>query len=213
MRARMGMRLLRSQVILGAVIVFTHDARIWTGNQVGITETPWWIALVAGAAVYAIFVLLVNWVTRVLGVRNGMVAAAFNALRQIYPRRPHQKCSFATALVLLNPITEEWLYRGVAVVWLANQTHPVFAIAFGMAVSISVHAYQGLNLVPFQLVFHAIACALALSPFGLLGSIGFHFLGDAYPMYRFRKQMPYWVAERRKQIARKRPKESLHNGG
>jgi membrane protease YdiL (CAAX protease family) len=130
-----------------------------------------------------------------------MVVAAFNGLRQVYPRSSLQKGAFTVAVVLLNPITEEWLYRGVAVVWLANQTHPLPAVCFGLAVSLSVHAYQGLFLAPFQFAFHAIACALVFSPLGLLGAMGFHFLGDAYPMYRLRKQMPFWIAERRKQIS------------
>jgi membrane protease YdiL (CAAX protease family) len=92
----------------------------------------------------------------------------------------------------LNPITEEWLYRGVLVTWAYTLTDSVGTIAVAVAVSAILHSYQKAIALPFHVLFATAACCVVLSPLGYLGAVGMHMAGDLYPLARMKSALHRW---------------------
>ena len=85
-------------------------------------------------------------------------------------------------IVLLNPFTEEFLYRGVLVYMASSFGTPVpLAVLCGAVLCASGHLYQGPRGLWFHMTFYAVAVALLFSPGGLWAAFGFHMAGDVVP--------------------------------
>ena len=111
----------------------------------------------------------------------------YRSYRSILPRKNKEKNILIISIILLNPIYEEFLFRGVLVYKLGLLIGNFFIpIIIGYLVFMLLHLYQGISVI-FQHTFHYIFFILILfSPLGLIGVIGFHFGSDLFPFLMIR---------------------------
>ena len=108
----------------------------------------------------------------------------------VLPRAPSQKVLACIAIILLNPLTEEAMFRGVLVYHFSNTSgYVILPLVLGFAANVFNHTHQGARLQVFHACFFAVAVALLYSPLGLLGAIGFHFGGDLVPIITARRRL------------------------
>lgn len=155
--------------------------------------------LFLGAAAYPAVVGIYALLIRGLGLsRQDADHHAVLALRAFWPRSRSDKRLAFVAMCILNPWTEEILYRGVLLFALsANVGGVVFPITLGLGLTLAAHLYQG----PFNLFWHGLffggAVVILFSPLGLAGAIGFHALADLVPVVSLRRDMLQWRTRQR----------------
>jgi len=193
LRATAGRRLLFQQIVIVSVMALTWYAGGWTLADVGASEIHPLLALMAGALSYIPLIWLTGLLYTIAGYAHLLATMPFDSLREIYPRSPRQKCMFALALAL-NPITEEWIFRGILVSSLYALTGSSWLLAAAIVVSVAAHSYQKPSTLPFHVAFALLACCLVLSPLGYLGAVGMHMAGDIYPLAKMRGAFHRWKA-------------------
>lgn len=200
----------RFQIFLVAVLLFGFSQGPWRLEEVGYrVGTSPLLAIATGLALYGASCLAFTTGVRLLGRVDEEEDASFLAIRSIWPRSRSEKPFAFISCCMINPCTEEILYRGILVYALGeaigNFTIPVIA---GLLLNLATHFYQG----PANLIFHSFffaACvSILFSPLGLLGAVSFHFAGDLVPVVTFRHQMDRWVMRRR--AARKQADQHEH---
>jgi membrane protease YdiL (CAAX protease family) len=122
----------------------------------------------------------------------------YRTYRSILPRKTRDKKILIISLVLLNPIYEEFLFRGILVHKFGLLIGNFYVtIIIGYTVFIILHLYQGISVI-FQHTIHYIFFILILfSPLGLIGVIGFHFGSDLFPFIMIKKVINDYVNEYR----------------
>lgn len=189
-------------IVAAALIVFCDITP--TGLGV-VTDTPPVLAFALGIGVYALLLGALELTSKLLGVRSALHDVAFEALRRVWPRERHGKPLAIIAVCVLNPIVEEIIYRGILVSVFGSLIGSVaIAAAISLVLSLLAHSYQGTPALLSQLLFHACAITLLLSPLGLVACIGFHFAGDIVPVATMRAQMGPWAQRRRAQARLRR---------
>ncbi len=101
------------------VLIIVVTVAIFTGfdlYDLGVSKTvnPI-VAFIVGFIVYFVVLLLIELTARILGIRKRLHDASFETMRLIWPRHPTQKVLAIVGVCLLNPFTEEMIYRGVLV--------------------------------------------------------------------------------------------------
>ncbi|MEH2005415.1 CPBP family intramembrane glutamic endopeptidase [Nostoc sp.] len=116
------------------------------------------------------------------------------------PRQKLQKILFMIAVCILNPITEELIFRGVLVHQLGIYINNYYlAIVLGLFVSVGNHIYQGRLHIITHIIFYIFTVTLLYSDVGLVGSIGFHLAGDIYPFMWLKYQVNNYKKRRREE--------------
>lgn len=177
-----GISMLFNQVALSFFLLATYTTG-WNLDSVGLKlKIQPLISVTVGIICYAIFVIALNKFLQAMTVLATIEDANFLVMAKLMPRERLQKITFLFAVCLLNPITEELLFRGILVHQFGILLSlPLLAIAIGFLINLGNHIYQGIWQITTHLPFFIIAVVLLYSPFGLLGAIGFHIAGDAYP--------------------------------
>lgn len=193
-----------------AVVVLTlyasYRAGDWTLEGAGVSErvSPL-VAFVTGVGEFGLFTLLVQWTFAFVGSPFAYLQAATRANALFAPRGRVRRLSMTAIATLINPVTEELLFRGLLVHQFVVVGAPVWmALSVGALVNATNHAYQGRLAVVFHLTFYAAVVGLLFSPVGLCGAIGFHFAGDVLPVIQYRAQLRAYRAARRARLVRSR---------
>lgn len=197
---RLGWSILGYQLVLVAFMLATYLMGGWTLQSVGLEiDMSGPAALVIGFLGYTALITIFVYVLRRTGLYQQQLVSVVNAMAMLVPRDRRQRKAAYAGIVLLNPVAEEFWFRGILVYQFALATQWTgAAIALGAAISLLNHAYQGRFQVIFHLCFYVAATALLFSPLGLWGAIGFHIAGDLLPMHLLRRNLrEYRVLMRR----------------
>lgn len=155
-------------------------------------------SLIIGLVCYCIFVLIVNKILNILRVSQIVENDAYLVSVRLIPRQKLQRILFLIAVCILNPITEELIFRGVIVHQLGIYINNYYlAILLGLFVTIGNHIYQGRLHIITHLIFYIFTVTLLYSDVGLVGSIGFHLAGDIYPFMRLKYEANNYKKRRR----------------
>ncbi|WP_392482728.1 CPBP family intramembrane glutamic endopeptidase [Nostoc sp. C110] len=158
------------------------------------------ISLTIGLISYFIFVLVLSKLLKLLRVSQIVENDAYLVAVRLMPRQKVQKILFMIAVCILNPITEELIFRGVLVHQLSLYTNNYYLAFFlGLFVSVGNHIYQGMLHIITHIVFCIFTVTLLYSDVGLIGSIGFHLAGDIYPFMWLKYQVSNYKQRRREE--------------
>ena len=203
MRRRVGERQTRGQVraFLGrqllAVCVIAVLILSLTPNGGGLHDLGFQaacnvpLAFIAGLAVYCLYAeLLFAIPAKRKSNELGRLEAWFATVRCFIPRDRRTRWLNMVTVGFLNPVTEEILFRGVFVYYLAARTGSLWiALPVGLCLCLATHLYQGLRTLPHHAAFFLLSTAILYSPLGLIGAIGCHFGGDVMPFLKLRSAM------------------------
>jgi len=184
-----------SRLIFTASVLWILGMNVSSGHvtlhSLGVSpEVPSFAAFLAGLAFYAAFWGASTWAARRLGVEEQLSDLGVQALALLMPRSRSEKMIAWLAIVLMNPVFEETLFRGLLVHHLGEVSgHIGLAMAIGLVANSVNHLYQGARLMLFHAAFYGCAVAILYSPLGLVGAIGFHFGGDLIPIALFRREL------------------------
>ncbi len=131
------------------------------------------------------------------GVLDQQLAESYLVHRSIIPRSTGNRGRLL-AVLLINPFTEELLYRGFLVYYLGNLLDSVWLFSIlGVAVCLLVHFYQGARMLHFHAMFCVASILILFSPAGIVGCFGFHLAGDLFPFAMVRRAQKAWKAQQR----------------
>ena len=187
------------QAVIGLTLWTYYQAGAWTFDSVGVSRrvSPV-VAFGVGLFEFYLFAVLVGVCVHVFGASTGYWRAVVRANAQLVPRGSARQVAGAVLVMVVNPFTEEFFFRGLLVHQFVFIGAPLgVALVFGALVTASNHAYQGFSLVPYHLAFYACVVALLFSPLGIAGAVGFHFGGDALPFLTYAWQLRRYRALRR----------------
>jgi membrane protease YdiL (CAAX protease family) len=196
-----GYQILGQQVIVLSAIVVVGILGGFDLYEFGVSRTIRPLtAFVFGFVIYFAVLFLIEVSAYGFGLRTRLHDASFEAMRHIWPRDPQQKLLAFVAVCLINPFTEEIIFRGVLVHFFGGYLDSMLAaVLIGFALSIAAHMYQGIWVIPFQMIFHGTAILLLISPFGLVACFGLHMAGDLVPVVLLRRSMIAWRERRREE--------------
>jgi membrane protease YdiL (CAAX protease family) len=101
----------------------------------------------------------------------------------IWPQERAQKIPAFIALVILNPLNEELIFRGVLLLMWASVLQSIWLpLLVGLFLHLLAHAYQGRAALGGFVILYVFFAGLALSPLGIWGAIGFHVMADLVPL-------------------------------
>jgi membrane protease YdiL (CAAX protease family) len=186
-----GSTLLFTQLVLVWWLVYAHDQGHWTSESIGISSRPgveW--SFIPGFFIYCVFLAVFNRIARAAGVADRVDDAGVVGLARVIPRRKGQRVASLLGTVILNPFTEEVLFRGLLVHQLARVIESVpIALLVGLAANLACHVYQGRWALLCHGGFFGVVCGVLYSPLGLWGAIGCHFAGDLIPFVSARREL------------------------
>jgi membrane protease YdiL (CAAX protease family) len=187
------------QGIWAASLLAYYRTGGWTWSTVGVSDTvPPGVAFLSGVIVYVAFLYVVRLVVMRAGGSLAYLRASLRANAVFLQRDPVKRGIVFAMLMVVNPITEELIFRGLLVHQFALISVPVWvALLIGCLVNSLNHAYQGRLLGWFHLGFYVTAVATLYSPLGLIGCFGLHFAGDTLPFLFQRSSLAKYVALRR----------------
>nr|WP_322712686.1 CPBP family intramembrane glutamic endopeptidase [Nostoc sp. ChiSLP03a]MDZ8213906.1 CPBP family intramembrane glutamic endopeptidase [Nostoc sp. ChiSLP03a] len=155
-------------------------------------------SLIIGLVCYCIFVLILSKILNLLRISKIVENDAYLVSVRLMPRQKLQKILFIIAVCVLNPITEELIFRGVLVHQLSIYINNYYlAIFIGLFVSVGNHVYQGRLHIITHFTFYIFTVILLYSDVGLIGSIGFHLAGDIYPFMWLKYEVNNYKKRRR----------------
>lgn len=158
------------------------------------------VAFATGVGEYFLVRYVLALVLGAFGLTARVWAAVLRANASARPRNPLELLGVTILVVLVNPVTEELMTRGLLVHQWAALGAPVWlTITVGAVVNAINHAYQGRTLAPVHLMLYAATVAILYSPIGLFGAIGFHFAADAAAFAGSRKSLLQYREFRRQQ--------------
>ncbi|MEZ5308850.1 MAG: CPBP family intramembrane glutamic endopeptidase [Pyrinomonadaceae bacterium] len=156
------------------------------------------ISFLLGAITYLFVLAFYGIYLRVFWDVQTATDESVNAIRIYWPRTNVNRIKGFIAVGLLNPIFEEWIYRGVLIGVLGGITgYYKTMAAMSLALNLLSHLYQGWKNLVFHIIFQTGATLIFLSPLGLIGSIGFHFAGDLVPLYLFPRNLKDYYRRRK----------------
>ncbi len=197
---QMGTQMMFNQLLLAGLAVLAYTEGVWTLESVGIKSavSPV-LAFATGAALYGVFLFLMGALFRQLGLEAQVRDAAVTSIAFILPRQPLQRRLTLFGVIAMNPLTEEFWYRGILVHQVAIGTGSItLALSLGLFANLAAHSYQGRFALVFHLPFYLLACAVVFSPLGLIGAFGMHFAGDLVPFLMFKKELKKYRQHHRK---------------
>ncbi len=199
-KSSFGFLILWNQILLISFFSVTYIIG-WDAPSVGLKlEILPVFSLMIGLGFYCIFVLFLNKILNLLRVSQIVEDDAYLVSVRLMPRQKLQKILFMIAVCILNPITEELIFRGVLVHQLAIYINNYYlAIILGLFVSVGNHIYQGRLHIITHTVFYIFTVTLLYSDVGLIGSIGFHLAGDIYPFMWLKYQVNNYKQRRREE--------------
>jgi len=122
----------------------------------------------------------------------------YRAYRSILPRKTKDKSILIISIILLNPIYEEFLFRGILVYKLGLSIENFYiTIIIGYLVFITLHLYQGISVILEHTLHYIFFIVLLFSPLGLIGTIGFHFGSDLFPFVMIKQVIKDYVTKYR----------------
>lgn len=171
----------------------------WLWPMLGVKRiVPLWQAAVLGFGCYLIFLGLWSKVKLPWLTTQEAFTTNYNVARMFLPRSRLQTCILSATLCVLNPVTEEVLFRGILIHFTGTWFGWMLpAVLLGAFCSFSAHLYQGRAALPYQFAFHLTSVGILFTPLGLLGCIGFHFGGDLIPLMRHRKVFAFRIRQYR----------------
>lgn len=178
-----GSRLLGFQFFCCMILILLFNHGGWSLETVGFkNEVPLALSLGCGFFVYLLFMSLLDICIQASGKYDEILVNNLITNVSLWPRQHSDRKKFMFAAWLLNPVTEELMFRGILVYQfaLAIESHTL-PIALGLAVTMGNHAYQGWGAMTTHVPFYFIVLGLIYSPLGLAGAIGFHVAGDILP--------------------------------
>ena len=175
----------------------------WNFESVGLKfELSSILSLIVGVICYTIFVLGLNKILKFFKLFDDVEDESYRTMLKIIPRQKLQKIMFLLAVWMLNPLTEELMFRGILVhqlgIFLNNHW---LAIILGLIVNLGNHIYQGRLQIITHTISYTFVVLLLYSPIGLIGAIGFHFAGDIYPFISLKRDAINYRNRRRKKRA------------
>jgi membrane protease YdiL (CAAX protease family) len=186
-----------------AVVVLTlavyYRAGAWTLESVGVSSrVPPLLAFLAGVGEFGLFTLLTQSAFAFAGSPFAYLQAATRANVLFSAHGRVRRLAIAAIAMLINPIAEELMFRGLLVHQLVVVGAPLtLSLTLGALINATNHAYQGRFAVLFHLVFYGASVFLVFSPIGLVGAIGFHFAADVLPVVQYRTQLRAYRTARR----------------
>lgn len=157
------------------------------------------IALGLGGAAFLLLDAALARVAKRAGYLDKLQDANVEAIRSFWPRERGQKTLAVVAICVFNPVTEEFIYRGVLVYMVGSMIGSFVAtVSVGFLLNLLTHLYQGRVPMISQMLFYALAVSLLFSPLGLAGAVGLHVVGDLVPMVYFPRQIRPWADRRRR---------------
>lgn len=197
-KSSFGFYILWNQISLISFFSITYILG-WNAPSVGLKFEILPVAsLIIGLICYCIFVLIVNKILNLLRVRQIVEDDAYLVSVRLIPRQKLQRILFLIAVCILNPITEELIFRGVLVHQLGIYINNYYlAISLGLFVTVGNHIYQGRLHIITHIIFYIFTVTLLYSDVGLVGSIGFHLAGDIYPFMRLKYEANNYKKRRR----------------
>lgn len=195
-----GFYMLWNQISLISFFCITYIIG-WDAPSVGLKFEIFPVfSLIIGLGFYCIFVLVLNKILTLLRVSQIVADDAYLVSVRLMPRQKLQKILFMIAVCILNPITEELIFRGVLVHQLSLYTNNYYlAIILGLFVSVGNHIYQGRLHIITHTGFYIFTVTLLYSDVGLIGSIGFHLAGDIFPFMWLKYQVNNYKQRRREE--------------
>jgi membrane protease YdiL (CAAX protease family) len=196
--AKTGARCLRFQMMM-ALALFVLYQRSWTFSTVGFHQEFPIADFMTGVLAYGVLILILQLLFRMRGVVESQADNTMINMAALWPREPRQKVAMWIGVCILNPITEELLFRGILVYQLGEAIGdfelPIF---LGLFVTLANHAYQGPRSVLLHTLYYVFAIGLLFSPMGMMGAIGMHFAGDIVPVSLMRRNMRSYRARHRR---------------
>ena len=199
------------QITLLFLLFYLYVAGGWTAESTGIKrELSWPLAFAIGVLAYFVFIYSLDFLLRGMLLADRLHDANVRTLARLWPRHRADRTFLLTGVCLLNPITEELVFRGI----LVHQSAIVFesvllAVLLGLLINIGNHVYQGLAPLAVHIPLYFVVVAIIFSPLGLIGAIGFHFAADAWPFISFRRSL---AAYKERQRQRRRGLEPASAG-
>ncbi|WP_141699807.1 CPBP family intramembrane glutamic endopeptidase [Nostoc sp. KVJ20] len=199
-KSSFGFYILWNQISLISFFSITYILG-WDAPSVGLKfEILPVFSLIIGLICYYIFVLVVNKILNILRVSQIVENDAYLVSVRLIPRQKLQRTLFLIAVCILNPITEELIFRGVLVHQLGIYINNYYlAISLGLFVTVGNHIYQGRLHIITHIIFYVFTVTLLYSDVGLVGSIGFHLAGDVYPFMRLKYEANNYKKRRREE--------------
>ncbi|MBN3884815.1 MAG: CPBP family intramembrane metalloprotease [Nostoc sp. JL34] len=199
-KSSFGFLILWNQISLISFFSITYILG-WDAPSVGLKfETLPVFSLIIGLICYCTFVLIVNKILKLLRVSQIVEDDAYLVSVRLIPREKLQRILFLIAVCILNPMTEELIFRGVLVHQLGIYINNYYlTIILGLFVTLGNHIYQGRLHIITHIIFYIFTVTLLYSDVGLIGSIGFHLAGDIYPFMWLKYQVNNYKQRRREE--------------
>ena len=197
-----GYQIFQQQFIFAVFIALGFILGAFDLSALGASETVHPIvAMLIGFVIYFPVLGLIELSAHISGLREKYHDLSFLTMRSLWPRNQEEKIIALIAVCLMNPFTEEIVYRGILVHMFGEEIGMIWvAAAIGLLISVGAHLYQGSWAIPFHLIFHGVAILLLLSPLGLFACFGLHIAGDCIPVLLMKKNMKEWA--KRKKLSR-----------
>lgn len=157
------------------------------------------LSLFGGVIGYFALIGAYKSVAYVFGLKNLLLAEAYLVHRMVCPRSTQGRRKLL-AVLLINPFTEELIYRGFLVYYLGNLLNSVWQFSiFGVMICLAIHFYQGARMLHFHALFCFGSILILFSPAGIIGCFGFHLAGDLYPFSEVKRALHAWRTKRRQE--------------
>ncbi len=185
-----GLSFLAYHLVLVLVLLFYFDEQSWTAESIGLHFDSIYVSVVGGALAYMGLVMILLLIYRACGNLSAQADNSMVTMAWIWPRDPRQRVAMTIAISLLNPVTEEVLFRGILVhqLSLAMGSYEV-PLILGLLVSLGNHIYQGPRAILTHSLWYILVVGLMFSEAGLLGAIVMHYYGDFGPVFGLRRNL------------------------
>jgi membrane protease YdiL (CAAX protease family) len=200
--AKTGSRCLRYQLVVALALCILYPES-WTFSTVGVVGDFPVADFFVGVFAYGVLILLLHLIFRMGGVHDSQADNSMINMATLWPREPRQKVAMWIGVCLLNPITEELMFRGILIYQLSEAIgNTELPLLLGFCVTLANHAYQGPRSVFLHALYYVFAVGLLFSPMGLMGAIGMHFAGDIVPVSMMKRNLKSY-RERHRRSAKK----------
>jgi membrane protease YdiL (CAAX protease family) len=196
--ANTGSRCLRYQVMMALALWVLYQSS-WTFSTVGFRQEFPIADFLCGVIAYGVLISILYLLFRMRGIVDSQADNTIINMAALWPREPRQKLAMWIGVCILNPITEELLFRGILVYQLGEAIgNTELAVLLGFFVTLANHAYQGPRSVLLHSVYYVFAIGLLFSPMGIMGAIGMHFAGDIVPVSLMKRNLKSYRARHRR---------------
>ena len=196
----MGRSFLTWQLSVICLAYFSYQHGGWTTESVNLsTPINGALSFLVGILVYFTFLFVLHILLTRHGSMDVKRAHSLQNLAHLWPRSKRSRQYATIGICVLNPFTEELLFRGILVNQFSLIVGSVYLpIAVGLLVNIVNHLYQGPRALITHIPFYFITTGLLFSPLGLIACFGFHFAGDVVPIASMRSNLTWYREHFRK---------------